>query len=586
MFLVTTSDRRFWNFKKDEEVLFLGEWCKVDKDRKHWEELNYKVLPYHWDDREKLYKDYLTLEKIYEKYLEELSKQLNFYHQTTYSVRYWRIVVGPWLRIFIETLYDKWLSILAARDSRLVTRTTQVDTSDGFFCLKDFLEQASAFQDEKYEVYHAYLYSNIMFYLDFFPERVSKIKFSDSIKISRLSSIKLKLRNSLMGVKGVGEIAALDYSIKPLVKLCFEMKKRLSLSYLHDTNLDNYQDSLDIKGRNRIKLAAGVSKDFCSLLAFIIPKVLPVAYLEGYMALKKATSHLGGWNIQLILLGCWLYTKEEAKLWVAGLVEKGCPLVVYQHGGVYGLAKWSSFEAHERAVADYYLTWGWCDRNQYFSKIVPTPSFKLSRYQNHNGKENGPVLICTNVWSKYAYRMMASPVGPQMQQYVDWIVSIISLLDCNIYSSLLIRINQSISSTMADKIAKNFKKVKIENQSTGSFIKSLAKSRLAVFADNSTTFLEALSTNCPTVLCFDSNLWEIREESKLYFEMLKHVGIFYDSVQCAAEHINKVFKNPQKWWSDKEVQEARRLFCQQYALKADRCKMKESSILNQLLKAR
>jgi putative transferase (TIGR04331 family) len=71
MFLITTADQRFW--KKDEEILFLGEWCKIYDQRHIWSELNYKVLPYHWDDREKLYQDYiypvsythLTLPTIY-----------------------------------------------------------------------------------------------------------------------------------------------------------------------------------------------------------------------------------------------------------------------------------------------------------------------------------------------------------------------------------------------------------------------------------------------------------------------------------------------------------------------------------------
>lgn len=584
VFLVTTSDRRFWDFKDDEEVLFLGEWCKLDKDRRNWESLNYRVLPYHWDDREKLYQDYLIIEKIYERCLEDLSKELNSYHQTSYSVRYWRLVVGPWLKVFIETLYDKWLSISAARDSELVTGTTQVDTDDGFFCLKDFLEQASAFQDEKYEVYHAYLYSKIMSYLDLFPKNVSKIKFSSSTKMGKLASIKLKLRNFLIGAIKVGEIAMLDYPPKSLLRMCFSFKKRPSLSHLYPVNLENYQKYLDTKGRSSIHITPSASKNFDGLLAFILPKVLPVAYIEGYSALKKATFHLEKWNVKLILLGCWLYTKEEAKLWAADHVERGCSLAVYQHGGVYGTAKWSSFEEHERAVADNYLTWGWSDKRHFYSKTIPAASYKLSQHKKHNGKEHGPLLICTNVWSKYAYRMMASPVGPQIQQYIDWVVSIIDSLGRGFHDSVLVRVNQSISSTMTKEITSNFDQVKVENQSAGSFIQSLARSRLAIFADNSTTFLESLSINCPTILCFDSKLWEIREEAAPYFEKLRNVGIFYDSVQSAAEHINTVFENPQRWWLDKEVQEARKLFCQQYAFNVGDWERHQSNLFKQLLK--
>ena len=61
MLLITTADQRFW--KTDEPVLFLGEWCKLFSQKAVWEKLDYEVLPYHWDDRGKLYNDYLYLDR-------------------------------------------------------------------------------------------------------------------------------------------------------------------------------------------------------------------------------------------------------------------------------------------------------------------------------------------------------------------------------------------------------------------------------------------------------------------------------------------------------------------------------------------
>ena len=63
MFLITTADKRFW--KTGEPVLFLGEWCKLFPERHIWEKLDYEVLPYHWDDRKRLYEDYLSLNDVY-----------------------------------------------------------------------------------------------------------------------------------------------------------------------------------------------------------------------------------------------------------------------------------------------------------------------------------------------------------------------------------------------------------------------------------------------------------------------------------------------------------------------------------------
>jgi putative transferase (TIGR04331 family) len=55
VFLVTTADRRFW--RSGERTLFLGEWCRLQDQRRAWAGLDSEVLPYHWDDRGRLCRD-------------------------------------------------------------------------------------------------------------------------------------------------------------------------------------------------------------------------------------------------------------------------------------------------------------------------------------------------------------------------------------------------------------------------------------------------------------------------------------------------------------------------------------------------
>ena len=54
--LVTTSIERTWG--KDENLLFLGEWCRLYARKESWSKKDAVVLSYHWDDRQKLYNDY------------------------------------------------------------------------------------------------------------------------------------------------------------------------------------------------------------------------------------------------------------------------------------------------------------------------------------------------------------------------------------------------------------------------------------------------------------------------------------------------------------------------------------------------
>jgi len=60
--------------------LFLGEWCKLFSQRAIWEKLTFEVLPYHWDDRKKLYHDYVYLDKLCEDTLGRIAVILYHIH--------------------------------------------------------------------------------------------------------------------------------------------------------------------------------------------------------------------------------------------------------------------------------------------------------------------------------------------------------------------------------------------------------------------------------------------------------------------------------------------------------------------------
>ena len=147
MFLITTADQQFW--PTTERVLFLGEWCKLYDQRHLYENLDTETLPYHWDDRSRLYSDYQYLRGVYERYLDALVPKLNEVHGLDQSARFWRIIVGPWLRYFIEILYDRYLSIAAAADRKCVSDTLISDMTQ-FQPPSDFPEFNQWFASDSY----------------------------------------------------------------------------------------------------------------------------------------------------------------------------------------------------------------------------------------------------------------------------------------------------------------------------------------------------------------------------------------------------------------------------------------------------
>ena len=93
----------------------------------------------------------------------------------------------------------------------------------------------------------------------------------------------------------------------------------------------------------------------------------------------------------------------------------------------------------------------------------------------------------------------------------------------------------------------------------------IKKSRLFISTYNATTYLESMAWNVPTIIFWDENCWELKEEAKPYFELLKSVGIFHNSPESAAKHMTNIWDNVDDWWLSDSVQSARVTFCNQFS---------------------
>ena len=94
----------------------------------------------------------------------------------------------------------------------------------------------------------------------------------------------------------------------------------------------------------------------------------------------------------------------------------------------------------------------------------------------------------------------------------------------------------------------------------------ISKSRLVVYSYDSTGMLETLSDNIPT-LAFWGKEVGILESARPYYQLLVDAGIIHYSSKSIAEKINEVWDNIDNWWYEKNIQEARRLFCDRFARK-------------------
>ena len=113
--LATTALNHSWG-NSQEKIVFLGEWCKRHSMKNLWSSREHRTIDYHWADRKKLAIDHAYLESLNDELLKEFVFFLNKYHSLDKSERYWRIIIGPWLLVYVSIMWDRWEAISAAID--------------------------------------------------------------------------------------------------------------------------------------------------------------------------------------------------------------------------------------------------------------------------------------------------------------------------------------------------------------------------------------------------------------------------------------------------------------------------------------
>lgn len=572
MFLITTADQRFW--KTDEPVLFLGEWCKLFSQRSIWEKMDYEVLPYHWDDRKKLYQDYLYLDKLYEQTLLQMRDLLNQIHGVNHSLRYWRIVIGPWLYYFIQILYDRYQSIVSAIESGKVTNTLIGRYNGDRWLPQDFPCFLKWFVNDDY---NHYIYSQIIEFIGRMPFEVVEAVDGNNHK-EQTDDIKKQfapkqILKKLIGFYGklvpdrFNQIVLISSYLNTFDLIKFQLSLK-QIPYLFPPDVAIPDADIDLAARK--KLSFGSSKsEFEELLGTMIGEQIPLIYLEAYAQMNESSLKVYPRKPKLILTANAYNSNEAFKFWAAHYVERGVKLVGTQHGGHYGTGLWSSNEKHEIAIYDNYFTWGWesnvCENTK---SLAAAKLNKIKR--NARPKKDGRILSVLMGVPRYSSYMYSVPVSSSgMLSYIDCQYRFIRTLSEENKKLLTVRLYvHDYGWNQIERWNSEFSEIECY-QGSKSMLDQLKESRLVVCTYNATTYLETFAANFPTVMFWNPEHWELRSSAKPYFDELLNVGILHDTPKSVAAMVNKISHDPELWWNQPEIQRAKDEFCFRFARMSD-----------------
>lgn len=551
-----------------EELTLLGTHCLTSSTPQSVNRQVKEILPCIWDNQDFHQNAYRRIHDYYENYLQLFTDQLNAYHHTDLPVRYWRIVLGPWLFHFISTLFDRYY-LLQQSLAKGTSYTVHVLSQDNFVYPQTF-EQLHYMVTED-DAFNLQLFTEL---LDFLPNQyeIQIVSCRRSPLIRRVTLKKKILEwgfrkavwlvNNVTFWRKIKGKRILSYYLccSPMeqLKFCWQYKGPVGVFQ------DHYMSRISLKYHAQKFAFTSVKKNsdqFDHVLQKLLPIYLPAVFLDEFQSVRQKISKKLGKEQKILSAFAWYLDNCFFTFYAAEQYLRGVKLVAAQHGGGYGVLDNFSIEQHEAAISDAYFVWGWGKGSNYYN--VPCHrKFHSKKLADCNG-DLKLLVLSTNV-RRYVCRVAPLPLAGQAQAYFQRLEDLLKKLQRvnNLNVELRLYPKDYRQPYGNQQIKEKYPHL---NCQYVSFDKAYRGKDLLILDHCMTTFLMMLTKNRPVLCVWDPTIWRVRPEVEPFLEQLRQTNILFHDTDALVEHLEKIKLKLKSWWFEKERQMIVQNFAQQYA---------------------
>jgi putative transferase (TIGR04331 family) len=572
--LVTTALEETWG--KEENILFLGEWCKLYKRRDVWSQRDYETVSFHWDDREKLRKDYSYLESLHHTLLRCLVEALNKLHGVNHSVRYWQILLDPWLLSYLSVAFDRWECLRRAIEENSELQVISLQASDASLAQFSYSEFIDAVLSDEWNQY--------------FCQRILENEYSGNcsirpVEFPRAKQLSAPLRSSPKRRINMFRMIALsgDHFLKRIFPRCdifflgtrfnFAALTRLNLAlgqvprlFFHEFGSPMKVGCLPISNESKA-VRASICLDFQAgnpfekFVKIWVMQDMPTCLIEHYQALRARAKDLTIKTKAIVTAGNH-WVDVFAKFWFAEQTNRGVKLIIAEHGG--SLPPYKELFDFEDDIADAKATWF----TPYHQKQTQLPAAKIiGRFKKmralQNGKSGGEYCsVIGNECGRWVHRAHFYPMAGQWLHSFNMVLKLREHLDEEVEKYFRVKpypgdLGWNTALQFSDILGLD-KLLEEKNLD-----RVFSDSRVIVCTYPETTFAEAMASGLPTILVYPESFYELNSIALPLFEILKSANIVFSDSKAAASHLNSIWRDPYHWWDSDLVRRARKEFGQQ-----------------------
>ncbi len=564
--LIFSADSRTWD--PGEPLLFLNEWCARKIPRELVELQGGKICSPVYKSIEERDVDHEQMRAIENELFSKLVPLLNKHQQLNKDIRFWRIILGPWFRKYVELIFYRVRTFEKCLESGQIKSFNLLDCEDFILASQN---NSDFFWSTQNEMWNTLLNSKILSMLNKGAIAHKSIHIDSSILKEDTQSFQLKINLKLSVQKYLRKFAESFVRdsdcmiINSYLPIFEELKLNIALKQFPQWWLpveEEFKAKFDHRLRSR--LANDLEFSGGSFVAEVIHRLLfdllPICNLEGFQSLLAASRNVP-WpkSPKFIFTSNNFDTDEIFKIWTANKVAEGTTYIVGQHGSGYGTSRYG-YPNIEVETCDRFLSWGWEDP---INQVTPAFNFKVKGNRLRGSKSSKHLLLVelpsacnvTNWIGSYSF-----------EKYFEEQTTFIDKISFATREDTIVRLYQPSRFTEGREIErwKSFNEA-IKLDIGTPFDTLLKEAKLVVFSYDSTGILESLAKNYPTIAFWQNGLENLNDDAIPFYQLLFDVGIFHFSAESAAAKVNEVWENLDDWWGSKEVQDAKDKFCDKYS---------------------